>query len=135
MKNESILLAIFLFVIGLGGGIALSSFYLLRWIETYTTNSSYVDISDSLRTLQALRSGETNDAIEALELEMNGKIFSFAMMKQNVSVANLKASDVQLIKRVREYRAAHPYSENPDIDRTIASILSLTNKTLWPDNK
>ena len=135
MKNESILLGIFLFVIGLGVGYALSAFSYIRWIENDMTNSSFVGISDRYVALQALRSGETNKAIDALEGQMDGEILAFAAMKQNVPIASLKASDVRLIKRVRDYRAAHPYSENPDINWTVASILSLTNKTLWPDTQ
>jgi hypothetical protein len=55
-------------------------------------------------------------------------------MKQKIPVAKLKPSDVRLITRVRDYRAVHPYTEDPEVDQTVASILSLTNATIWPNS-
>jgi len=133
MKNDGVLLAICLFVIGLAVGAAFSSFFFIRWIDTYMTDSSFAGIGENFMTLQMLRAGEANRAIETLELQMNSEIISYAAMKRHVPVASLNASEVRFIKRVRDYRAVHPYSEDPEIDQSVAGILSLTNNTLWPD--
>jgi hypothetical protein len=96
------------------------------------TNNSFVGISDRYTALQTLRAGDTNKTVDALESQMNGEILQFAAMKLNVPVAKLKPADIRLITRVRDYRTAHPYTEGtPEIDQTVASILSLTNKTMW----
>ena len=130
----SILLAILLLSVGLVGGSVLSSFFYIRYIDTYMRNSSFVGISDRYEVLQALRAGETNKAIDALEEQMGGQILEFAGIRKDTPVAKLRPSDVRLITRVKDYRTIHPYSEDPKLDPVIASILSLTNRTMWPDS-
>jgi hypothetical protein len=128
-----LLLAILIFGGGLICGGAFSSFFYKRWIDTFMASDTYVGISDRLMALRMLRAGDTNQDIDTLEQQMNGQILGFAGMRKDIPLAKLKPSDVQLITRVRDYRAAHPYSEDPQLDPHIASILSLTNKTMWPN--
>ena len=132
-RLRSILLTLLVFVIGLVVGCALSAYFGFKWADTYMTNSSFVGVGDRYVVLQALRAGDTNQAIDALEQQMDGQILQFAAMKLDVPLAKLKPSDVRLITRVRDYRAAHPYREDLEVDRAVASILSLTNKTMWPN--
>lgn len=121
------------FAIGLIVGCALSAYVGFKWADTYMTANSFVGISDSYEALRALRAGDTNEAIDTLELQMNGHILEFAAARKDIPLAKLKPSDIRLITRVRDYRAAHPYLEDPQLDPVIASILSLTNKTMWPN--
>ncbi len=128
------LLPILVFVIGLVVGCTVSAYFWVRWADTYMTDSSIAGIGERYAVLQVLRTGDTNKAIDALEEEMNGEVLQFAAMKRGVLVAKLKPSEVRLITRVRDYRAAHPYSSgDTEIDRFVASVLSLTNKTMWPN--
>jgi hypothetical protein len=132
-RLRSFLLAILIFGVGLACGGALSAFFYIRWIDTYMTSDSFVGISDRFMVLRALRAGDTNEAIDTLEEQMNGQILGFAGMRKDVPLAKLKPADIRLITRVRDYRVVHPYSEDPQLDPVIASILSLTNKTMWPN--
>jgi hypothetical protein len=102
-------------------------------METYMKESSFVGVGDRFIALEALRAGDTNRAIDELEGQMNGEILVFAGINNDVPVGKLQPGVVRLITKVRNYREAHPYTEDPDIDSTVASILSLTNTSVWPN--
>jgi hypothetical protein len=129
MKGFELVIAL---LIGLAVGCGLTAYFALKWADSYMTDASFVGVSDRYQVLQALRTGDTNSAINSLELQMNGQILAFAGMKQGIPIAKLKPSDIKLISRVRDYRAMYPYKESTEIDPTVASILSLTNTTLLP---
>jgi hypothetical protein len=125
--------AVLIFVVGLISGVALSSVFYNRWISTYMMNESVVGIGDRYSVLKEFQAGNTNETIRLLESQMNGEILEFAGIREDVPVAKLKPGEIRLIKLVRDYRAAHPYNDgDSDIDQTVSSILSLTNKTMWP---
>jgi len=96
-------------------------------------DSSFVGVSDRFTVLEALRAGDTNKAIDILEGQMNGEILVFAGIRNDVPVSKLPPGVVRLVTKVRDYREAHPYTEGGGIDQTVASILSLTNSTVWPN--
>lgn len=125
--------AIFIFVTGLILGAGFTVYFFTKWTDTYMKNQSFVGIADRYMVLKAIRGSQTDWAVDALELQMNGEIMKFAANEKDIPLSRLKPSDLRLIAKVKNYRIAHPYAEDPDVDRTVASILSLTNKTLWPN--
>jgi myo-inositol catabolism protein IolC len=62
-------------VVGFVVGCALSAYFAFKWADTYMTDNSYVGISDRYEVLQALRAGETNKAIDALEMQMTVRFY------------------------------------------------------------
>jgi hypothetical protein len=124
---------IIVFIVGLVAGCGLTAYFAYKWVDTYMTNTSFVGIHDRYVVLQALQAGDTTNAIKHLETQMNGEVLVFAGMKAKVPIAQLEPSDVRLITQMRDYRAIHPHADDPEIDQTVASILSMTNATLWPD--
>jgi hypothetical protein len=121
------------FVIGLIAGCSLTAYFAFKWADTYMSDTAFVGISDRCQVLQTLREGGTNNAVDALEEQLNGEILLFASMKQNIPISELKPSEIGLMRRVRDYRASHPFKEGSGVDESVASILSLTNATLWPE--
>jgi hypothetical protein len=140
-KYLSILLPVAALVIGLVGGWFTAAHLYNNFIGDYMMSDTSVGIGDRYEVLQALRAGDTNKAVDALELQMNGDmrplngdILTFAGIRRDVPIAKLKPSEIRLITHVRDYRIAHPYVSDPEIDRNVASILSMANKTMWPDS-
>lgn len=133
-EGKSILMAILMLIAGLICGGALAAHFYNRWMESYLTSASCVGISDRYVVLRALRAGDTNQAATFLEQQMDGQILLFAAMKSDLPVASLQRADISLLARVRDYRLVHSYrGDGGDSDRTVASILSMTNKNVWPD--
>ena len=123
----------FLFVIlALCAGWAIGSFtsdhFYDKWIKRYLVRNAFVGVSDRLATLNALRAGDTNQAAELLESQMDVQMMALGAMIQEMPAAQRPAADIQLLARLRDYRAAYPRKTNrPEIDQKIAGILSLTN--------
>jgi len=133
-RLRSIWVPILMFVVGLIIGCGVTAYLGFRQADSYMTDSSLGGVGIKCNLLQLLQDGDTNKVIQSLEGEMDADILQYAAMKRKVPVHKLEPSVVRLITRVRDYRAAHPYSSgDPRIDRFVASILSLTNKTMWPN--
>lgn len=133
-RLRSLLAPILAFVIGLIIGGAVTAYVGFRLAHTYLTDSSLGGIGQNYALLQVLRTGDTNKVRDSLEMEMNGDIVQLADERRHVPVSKLKPSVIRVITQVRDYRAAHPYSMgDPKMDRFVGSILSLTNKTMWPN--
>jgi len=133
-EPTSILMAILTLIAGMIGGGTLAAHFYNRQMEAYIASASFEGISDRYAVLQTLRAGNTNQAAAFLEQQMDGQILLYAGMKSDVPVASLERSDIRLLLRVRDYRTIHHYiGDGGDVDHTVASILSLTNKNVWPD--
>jgi len=127
-------MAILLLIAGLIGGGALVAHFYNRQMEAYIASTSFMGIGDRYAVLRALRTGDTNQAAAFLEQQLDGQILLYAGMKSDVPVASLERSDIRLLMRVRDYRLLHHYiGDDGGVDRTVAGILSLTNKYVWPD--
>ena len=133
-RLRSVLVPILVFIVGLIIGGAVTAYFGFRLADTYMTDKAIGDLGYKYALLQVLGAGNTNKVMDAFEQEIDGDIVQLAAEKRHVPISKLKPSVIRLITRVRDYRAAHPYSEgDPKLDRAIASILSLTNKTMWPN--
>jgi hypothetical protein len=93
-----------------------------------TKAEQFVGVCDTLHVLKALRAGDTNEAIDELEGQMDRHLMGFGAMVQAVPQAERKPTDFRVISRIREYRAAYPRrTDSAEIDQFVAGILSLTN--------
>lgn len=123
-----------MFITGLVCGGWLLSHYYSGWLDSYISNASSAGIADRYAVLKALRAGDTNQAANFLEQQMDGQILLYAGMKSHVSVGAIDRADIRLLKSVRDYRATYPHiGDAGAVDKTVASILSLTNVNVWPD--
>ena len=129
MKRMHFLLFV---ILALCAGWAIGSFtsdhFYDQWIKRYLARNARVGVSDRLATLYALRAGDTNQAAELLESQLDGQMLALGAMIQEMPAPQRPAVDIQLLARLRDYRAAYPRkTSRPEIDQRVAGILSLTN--------
>lgn len=110
-----------------------SDHYYDKWIKRYLARNAHNGVSDRLTTLNALRTGDTNQAAELLESQLDVQIMALGAILQETPAAQRPAADLQLLNQLRDYRAAHPrQTSQTKIDQKVAGVLSLTNAPNHP---
>lgn len=128
-KSITILLPIATLAIGLVGGWFASAHSYNRWIEWYMKTSEYNNLSQKCRVLTQLRAGKTNDAVDILEVTMDGNIIGLGAFVRDLPPDEHRAAEMKLLATVRDYRAAHPWhsQESPDVDKGVAEAFALVS--------
>ena len=114
-----------------------AGFFLGRW-QARSTVDSYLaqmsrpevrrataDFSKAAGLLKSIRTGDTNEAIEALESELDRQIMYIGAVAEATQASE---RDKQWLSRIRwlgDYRAKHPRKSDAFIDEQVAHYLSL----------
>jgi hypothetical protein len=83
------------------------------------TGRAVTDLSTTVRILESLRSGRTNDAIQLLESRLDAAVMSFD------APSDVKRDQIYdpVLKMAKEYRNKHPYKEGvPEIDTVVERV-------------
>jgi hypothetical protein len=128
-KYVTFLLPIATLVIGLVGGWFATAHSYNQWIASYMKTSASVNLDARCRALSQLRAGNTNQAVETLEIEMNGDILTFGSFLRDMPADEHRAADMKLLAAVRDYRAVHPWktADYPDVDKAVAEVFALVS--------
>jgi len=113
-------------------------FFLGRWQFARSADKYYAqlmmpevrrasaDFSHAAGLLKAIRSGDTNEAIQTLEEDLDTNILMIGAAVQATPVSKRDRQWLSRIRWLREYRAEHPRKpEFTAIDEQVAHILSL----------
>ena len=132
-KMRLVMLVVLALLAGWAIGSYASDHFYDRWIQRYLARNARVCVGDSLANLNALRAGDTNQAAELLESQLDTQILALGAILQAMPVARRPAADIQLLARLRDYRVAFPRKTGrSEIDQQVAGILSLTNAPNHP---
>lgn len=127
-KIRPLLFVLLALLAGWAIGSYTSDHFYDKWIKRYQARSAHDGVNDRLAPLNALQAGDTNQLVELLETQLDSQIMALGTVLQEMPVAQRPAADIQLLNRLRDYRAAHPRkTKRPEIDQQVAGILSLTN--------
>ena len=127
-KSRPYLFAFVALLLGWVGGSTYSSRFYDHSIERFQLHAAHGDASARLATLQALRSGETNQAAELLEGQLDAQVILLGTLLAAQPVAQRPATEFQLLTQIRDYRRTHPrQSAQPATDQTVAGFLNWTN--------
>jgi hypothetical protein len=78
------------------------------------TEQKTIDIAMSVRILQALRSGHTNEAISLLETRLDGALIGYDVLPHTPAMD-------KLVRYAKDYREQYPHkSSSPDVDTGVA---------------
>ena len=81
-----------------------------------------IDIAMSVRLLQALRSGQTNDAIGLLETRLDGALIGYDVLPHTAGLD-------KLVRAAKDYRERFPHkSSNPDVDAGVARAFNSVSR-------
>lgn len=83
------------------------------------------EFSKAADLLNALRAGNTHEAIETLESELDTQIMYIGAVTELTAVSERDEQWLSRIRCLRDYRAKHPRKSDPTIDEQVAHYLSL----------
>jgi len=82
------------------------------------------DAGATVVVLRRLRAGNTNNAIECLETDLDGDLLSMALIRTTTPDFMRDPSFIQTRAMVKAYRTEFPHkSSHPDIDEKVAKAL------------
>ena len=83
------------------------------------------DVQSQVLTLKHLRAGETDQAIEALETNMDDGLVMFDPAEPYSGISEETYSEVaKALKQCKEYRAVNPRkSDRPHVDEMVKNVL------------
>jgi len=125
--------AISLILVGFLIGAAVSWFAVRyqysKWATSFAASDTLPNLSDAYRTLEALRTGDTNEAIEMLEVRLDFEIIALSALASEETDAEKRGGYIRALAHIRDYRAAHPRkTDSPDIDQGVADALGSVAK-------
>jgi len=112
-------------------------FFLGRWQIRHTVDSYFAEMSrpevrrataefsKAAGVLKAIRAGDTNEAIETLESELDTQIMYIGAVTEATPVSERDKQWLSRIRWLRDYRVTHPRKSDPFIDEQVAHYLSL----------
>lgn len=112
-------------------------FLLGRWQVRHTVDSYFAqmsrpevrrataDFSKAAGLLKAIRAGDTNEAIETLESELDTQIMYIGAVTEATPVSERDKQWLSRIRWLRDYRATHPRKSDQFIDEQVAHYFSL----------
>jgi len=132
-KARPYLFALIALLLGWVGGSTYSSRFYDHSIERFQLHAAHSDAAGRLATLQALRTGETNQAAELLESQLDAQVILLGTLLAAQPTAQRPAAEFQLLTQIRDYRHAHPrHSAQPATDQKVAGFLNWTNVVSQP---
>jgi len=132
MKRFSFVLWLVIgFVVGGSAGWFIAGRQYSRWAESFVSARALPELGNAYHPLKALRAGDTNEAIDLLETDLDGAIIQLSAVLREQKDEKMKAAYVIALTRVRDYRAMYPRkSGSEEVDKGVAEALSdfATNK-------
>jgi hypothetical protein len=83
------------------------------------------DFSKAAGLLKAIEAGNTNEAIETLESELDTQIMYIGAVTEATPVSQRDKQWLSRLRWLSDYRANHPRKSDPFIDEEVAHYLSL----------
>jgi len=96
-----------------------------KWSANYAGRGTLFNLGEAYTVLQAIRSGDTNEAIELLESRLDLEVVIASSLVDEQTNQKNRAAYVRLLKKVRDYRIAHPRKTgSAQLDQSVEEALS-----------
>ncbi len=120
-------------VLGIGIGFVLGSGWILRkhtyleWHWWSSSNSTQANLA--VATLRSIRSGDTNKAVERMEIELDRAVLGLADSYRVCPLPKDLAIPVDTLIRARNYRAENPRKTlDSFVDKAVAEAFDLASQ-------
>jgi hypothetical protein len=90
-------------------GVVSGFFLMLSHMEQASAIHAASSASSCLAALRPLRAGDTNRAIDSLELQLGGDLVALVYMQDSVRGEEAKTM-AGVLRHIRDYRLEHPYT-------------------------
>jgi hypothetical protein len=125
-RRASIILAIACLIFGLmAGGWSVAAYW------AYSTNQFCIstltaEAGNDLAELELLRAGKTTNAVELMEVNLDGDLIGFGGFLRDPHELKRNPLNVKILQRARDYRARFPHgSGSAEVDEAIAKAFHL----------
>ncbi len=124
LSRTNIVVGVISFLLGVAVTVIAAWIPLSRYFATFSANVSASEIVFSAGALNALRSGDTTNAMELLEIKLDGGIIGLGSMLEEMPAHRHHKNQIKQMKAAWDYRTKYPRkSDNPDMDATVAAYL------------
>jgi hypothetical protein len=128
MSKQTAIVSIVAFLVGaVAGGWSVAAFY-GRFTNRLTVVSLTAECGTTVHTLSLLRSGDTTNAVESLELKLDGDLIGLGgfltpdQLKRDPTVK-------QILQMTRDYRGKYPrQSDSGEVAQGVARAFTLLNE-------
>jgi hypothetical protein len=127
-KNAAIILAVITLLIGVvAGGWAVGIFY-GRLTTRLIIGQLTAEASTTTVTLKRLRAGNTTNAVELLEIKLDGDLIGLGAMLTDPRELKSDPQYIKTLQMVRDYRTQFPRkSSSPEVDAGADKAFDLLN--------
>jgi hypothetical protein len=125
-KKKAITLAVCSLIVGLVCGGWLYGFGFVSYLKFTSQGqkaAAFVGASQDLRVLKNLRNGDTNSAIESLEVQLDSHLVELWAWNKDTPPGKRDPHVLKLLSNIRDYRSNYPRRNWP----TVPEILSWTD--------
>ncbi|NJM55207.1 MAG: hypothetical protein HC841_04205 [Verrucomicrobiae bacterium] len=124
ISRTNIVVGVISFLLGAVVTVIAAWIPLSRFFATSSANVGAADIVYSLTTLNALKSGKITNAMELLEVQLDGGIIVLGSKLEELPAHLHHKNQIKQMKAAWDYRAKYPRkSDDPDMDATVAAYL------------
>jgi hypothetical protein len=128
MRKKVFLLALAAFLIGVVcGAWGLGQFY-GRFMNTLVASSLAADANLAVATLQCLHSGKETNAVELIEIKLDGDVVGLGALLGEVPNSRRDPTNIKVLKRARDYRAKFPRKTDSLTDEGIRRAFALLER-------
>ncbi len=125
-KTRAFLLALAALVIGaVAGGGGVSKFW-GRFTGDLSAGSMAAEASTTVGILKRLRAGDSTNAVELLEIKLDGALIGLGAFLPNIPEARRDPLHIKVVRTARDYRAQFPRTnDSPEIAEGVAHAFTL----------
>jgi hypothetical protein len=107
-KTRAYLLCSCTLILGaVGGGVATARWY-QQYLYRFCADSAAVQVGKDHTALYYFRTGDTNEALQLVEIDLDGQMAVLESMLKEVPRARWDTNDLVILERARAYRQAFP---------------------------
>ena len=118
-RTAVLALAVFVAGVGVGGGLA-AWFYDQFVMSRHLSASAASGVGNKVALLRAVRAGDTKQAVQLLEIGLDGDLVVLGLLPRSV----IDAPTSRILSRAATYREKHPYkSGDAEVDVAIEALL------------
>ena len=107
-KQRAFLLIVSTLILGVvGGGYATSRWY-QQYLYRFCADSAAVQIEKDHTTLYYFRTGDTNKAVQLVEIDLDGQMAVLESTLREIPRSRRDTNDLVILEHARAYREAFP---------------------------
>ena len=126
IKKYPVLFVVMAFVVGaVVGGLGAARYYTQN-VEAFMRSTSMVEAGNAITCLKYLRTGNTTNALELTETQLDGGVIGLWIFLADVPEPQRDPMSLKMLQRAKDYRALFPrLSGSPEASAMVAKAFAM----------